>query len=399
MFPDVLPHPDIEKIRLKLTFSHRWNFQTDTAGVPLDGGQVRLSFSGGPFTPVSPGDFSQGRYNGMVANDSQAEIRGQTAFTIRSPGYVNGDHVISTIDLGFPSGGTLAMQFLYSGDSNSRPSSTNSSPNWKISKVVLAVEEIGVGTNILAAISLTETDGGFTVETDPPLAPDRFGHAIVLSDGWLAVGAPRDDQTALQAGAVHLYQRTNSASGEASFIFRQSILSPLNQAEAAFGTSVALEHSTLLIGAPGLELDGRRHRGATFVYRLEGSNWRNVGQIEPAETSEGEFGTAVALGSGWAAAGSRYSRAFSSLADRVAIHQLSLPGGALNARRSRDGAIELRISGELGRNYILQSASNLAAQNWTDLAPLLLLTPATNLFQPAETLVPRFYRLKSLQEN
>jgi len=138
------------------------------------------------------------------------------------------------------------------------------------------------------------------------LPPDRFGFSLALNNGWLAVGAPRDDISALQAGAVHLYERTNGPGG-ALFVLRQSLYSPTNQPSAAFGASVALNDSTLLAGHPGAERNTEQHHGAVFVFRRHQSGWESVAEIARPSESTGEFGSTVAFGSNWLAASSRFS--------------------------------------------------------------------------------------------
>ena len=225
------------------------------------------------------------------------------------------------------------------------------------------------------------------------LPPDRFGFSLALQSGWLAVGAPRDDTAALQGGAVHLYEKTNGA----SFVLRQSIPSPVNQPEAAFGASVALKASTLLVGSPGAELNGERQHGSVFVFRRETNAWRNVAKVFRPSGSTGEFGTGVVFGSNWLAASSRFSDTSTNLTDRVAIWQFGPAAGELSApRRLGNGDVELSATGELGGTYHLQAAGDLLAGNWTNLFPFTLAMPTTNLTDTMSATLPqKFYRLRS----
>jgi hypothetical protein len=241
-----------------------------------------------------------------------------------------------------------------------------------------------------------------TLQSDSPipagvsLPPDRFGFSLALQTGWLAVGAPRDDRVALQAGAIQLYERTNSSGGAATFVLRQSLTSPLNQPEAAFGTSVALQDSTLLVGSPGAEVNGERQHGVAFVFRRESTGWRNVTEIFRPSLAAGEFGTGVAIGPNWLAASSRYSGTSNNLADRIALWRLGPPAGQLSApRRLTNGDFQLSASGELGRGYVLQAATDLVG-DWMDLFPFTLTMPRTNLVDTTAATIPqKFYRLRS----
>jgi FG-GAP repeat protein len=233
------------------------------------------------------------------------------------------------------------------------------------------------------------------VPTGLSLPPDRFGFSLALQSGWLGVGAPRDDTAALQAGAVHLYVRTNGPGG-ASFVLRQSISSPLNQPEALFGSSVALKDSTLLVGCPGAEANGQRHHGAAYVFRRGQAGWSQLAEVLRPLQSQGEFGAAVVLGSNWLAASSRFSGPSQNLPDRVTLWPLGPVAGQLSEpRRLSNTDFQLTVQGEIGRSYFIEASADLASPNWTELFSFTLIMPKTNLVDITATTATRFYRLRS----
>ncbi len=366
---------------VQLTFNHRYSFEPG-----WDGGQVRVSVNGGLYTAVPLSAFSENGYNGAVFTNSTSILQGQTAFVNESSGYATGTRVTSICELGAMNpGDSVSVEFLYGADYNQR----GAVPNWEIESVTLAV-----GGEVLRTDQFELGEGGYAVQSELP--PDRFGFSLALGEGWLAVGAPRDDTVALQAGAVHLYEQTNAPDGAASFVLRQSIVSPLNQPEAAFGTSVALNGRTLLVGCPGAEIDGQSQHGAVYVFRRETNVWQAVAEISPPAASAGEFGTTVAFGSNWLAAGSRFSGSSTNVADRVTVWGFGPPGGELLASRSSHGsAFELTARGEIGASYSLQTATQLTPPDWTNLLSYTLTTPATNLAGPVDSVPQRFYRLIS----
>jgi hypothetical protein len=224
--------------------------------------------------------------------------------------------------------------------------------------------------------------------------PDRFGSALGLHDGWLVIGAPRDDTSASQAGAVHIYERTNNA-----FVLRQSVFSPFHQDEAAFGASVALNGlngSTLLVGSPGLKVTDRRHHGAVTVFRRD-SNWTAVTEVLSPPESSGEFGATVALGANWLAASSRFSNSSSNLANRVVLWPFGPAEGELGIpRKLANCAVALTAKGELGRKYYLEATDTLSPPNWSTLFPFTLNLPAAVLEDATQSAGEhRFYRLRS----
>ena len=147
--------------------------------------------------------------------------------------------------------------------------------------------------------------------------PDHFGYAVAFDGHWLAVGAPRDDSAAMQAGAVFLYERT-SFSGE-PFVLRQVLSSPAHQAEANFGSALALRDGSLLIGAPGLHIAGQPRKGGIYVFDNQAGSWEFRDTVPPPSASVAEYGFELAVGGGVFAGGSRFALSVTSLTERVAL--------------------------------------------------------------------------------
>ena len=115
---------------VSLSFVHRYSFESGS----WDGGQVRISKNGGPFTTVSGSAFSANGYNGTVLPNSAAEIHGEPAFVETSAGHQTPAYLTSVADLGvFAAGDTLTLQFLAANDTNTR----NLRPQWEITSLAL----------------------------------------------------------------------------------------------------------------------------------------------------------------------------------------------------------------------------------------------------------------------
>lgn len=128
---------------------------------------------------------------------------------------------------------------------------------------------------------------------------DRFGYAIDMDDGVLAIGAPYD----------HVGNDTDAGS---VYIFRPDPTIPDSWNEAAkitsddvirfdlFGSSVALDGDTLVAGAPGDFTFGSKLGGAAYVFeRVPGpvETWQQVARLRaPAgHPVDSSFGQTVAL--------------------------------------------------------------------------------------------------------
>jgi hypothetical protein len=112
------------------------------------------------------------------------------------------------------------------------------------------------------------------------------GDNISLKDGLLAIGVNSFGDS--EQGCVLIYQR-DDVSRAWNFVTRLQPNDP--QAEAFFGTSVALLGEYMLVGAPGIANDS----GAVYAFRSENGTWRQIQKILPPDPiSGGEFGNSVA---------------------------------------------------------------------------------------------------------
>lgn len=151
----------------------------------------------------------------------------------------------------------------------------------------LGEDEILVGAPAAGAgeVSILDVSGESTGSIVPPVEVqpgDRFGFALALGGGYLAVGAPRSGDS---RGAVYVY--------------REDWPGPCELSDAAdgdqFGTAVALSDKYLVVGAPFAETGG-----AVDVFSL-GSTCEELrnqipAKLLPADSSPVDaFGFAVAV--------------------------------------------------------------------------------------------------------
>ena len=126
----------------------------------------------------------------------------------------------------------------------------------------------------------------------PTLAPgDRFGHALALDAGFLAVGVPGRDEGGWNTGCVVIFRETESGWTEDAWIYP-----PASSSGALFGYALALKGDTLVVGAPehgDLALAG----GAAFVFQRDAQGDWSAGELLARSESEPlqRFGAAVAV--------------------------------------------------------------------------------------------------------
>jgi len=93
---------------VQLTFVHRYSFEQGN----WDGGQVRVSVNGGPFTAVPSVAFTQNGYNGTVVANSASALAGQPAYVLDSTDFA-GSKLTSICTLGsFQAGDSIQVAFM-----------------------------------------------------------------------------------------------------------------------------------------------------------------------------------------------------------------------------------------------------------------------------------------------
>jgi hypothetical protein len=118
---------------------------------------------------------------------------------------------------------------------------------------------------------------------------DHFGTSISGDDGWLAVGAPADDDYGPQAGAVYMFQRVGGL-----LIERQKLIPSQAQLLNYAGSEVTVFGRWLAVGLPGSDLAGVNAGSVTLFENQEGV-WNEVGVLIASDPTPGaSFGHSMA---------------------------------------------------------------------------------------------------------
>jgi len=121
----------------------------------------------------------------------------------------------------------------------------------------------------------------------------RFGSSVALDGNTVLIGAPDDDDNGRQSGSAYVFARTNG-------VWTQSakLLPSDGVCGDGFGTSVALSDDVAAIGAPGDD-DRQIGAGSFYLFVREGGDWKEQAEVlAPDGDFADEFGTAVAVHGG-----------------------------------------------------------------------------------------------------
>jgi len=125
-----------------------------------------------------------------------------------------------------------------------------------------------------------------------------YGQSVAVSGDTAVVGAFYDDGSGRDPGKVFVYRRTGDAWD------LEQVIAPTGADHRSFGKSVALSDGTLLVGGPYAAVDGHAEAGAAFVYTLSDGTWRERATLScRGATADDHFGSAVALQDGTAVIG------------------------------------------------------------------------------------------------
>ena len=120
-------------------------------------------------------------------------------------------------------------------------------------------------------------------------AGDAFGTAVDIDVDTAVIGAVGDDETASDAGAVYVFNRTAG-----TWYFGQKVRATDGIAGHDFGGSVSVSGDTLIAGAY-CDDDNGTEAGAAYVY-VRSTSWDIEQKLTPSGAQAGDwFGFAVAL--------------------------------------------------------------------------------------------------------
>lgn len=120
-----------------------------------------------------------------------------------------------------------------------------------------------------------------------------FGRSIALAGATLVVGAPSSTSAAAQAGAVEVFGRFDGQSWKPV----ARVIAQDGRTGDAFGSAVAIEGNTLVVGASGDSTKGPS-AGAAYVFERshQSNRWVQVAKlIAPNAEGQDFFGNAVAV--------------------------------------------------------------------------------------------------------
>jgi LPXTG-site transpeptidase (sortase) family protein len=125
---------------------------------------------------------------------------------------------------------------------------------------------------------------------------DEFGWSVAISNQFLVIGARNADSDSgnnrlTDAGAVYVFERQGNIWSQTTKLVAKDA-----EPEDGFGTSVAIDRDTVVIGAPGHDITDEKDAGAVYIFVHTGDGWIQQAKITADDPhTEDNFGCSVAI--------------------------------------------------------------------------------------------------------
>ena len=120
-------------------------------------------------------------------------------------------------------------------------------------------------------------------------AADEFGTAVAISGDTVIAGSIWDDDTNSGSGSAYIFTRSGT-----TWTQQQKLTASVSEAVARFGTAVAIDGDTALVGTPFENISGLSDAGAVYVFTRSGTTWTEQQRIpHPTPGANDHFGKSV----------------------------------------------------------------------------------------------------------
>jgi trimeric autotransporter adhesin len=124
-----------------------------------------------------------------------------------------------------------------------------------------------------------------------PIADSAFGSALALDGDTLVIGAQKDPSSAAAAGSAYVFTQQGGAWSQ-----EQRIEPSMPSAGTTFGWSVAVQGDTLVVGAPRATLSLTAPSGQAYVFRRTAGHWEQTLVLQaPVPRTTDYFGVDLVL--------------------------------------------------------------------------------------------------------
>lgn len=127
---------------------------------------------------------------------------------------------------------------------------------------------------------------------------DQFGTSVAIDDATIVIGAPFDDAKGNRSGSVYIYTRLGFGPS-ATWLLKDRLVAEDGEPSDNFGEAVAIDGDTIVVGAP-FDDDEGYNSGSIYIYTQSGSGtekkWSLQQHLVARDGSDSDqFGSSVAI--------------------------------------------------------------------------------------------------------
>jgi hypothetical protein len=152
------------------------------------------------------------------------------------------------------------------------------------------------------------------LKTSDPESGDELGESIAISGNTVIAGAKNEDTGGTNVGAAYVFTRSGT-----TWTQQQKIQLASQTASDYFGYAAAIDGDTAIVGAP-LEDTTTTESGAVFVFTRSGTTWSQQAMLKASDTGGSDYyGITCAIDSDTVVVGAPYEDAQASNAGAAYI--------------------------------------------------------------------------------
>ena len=123
-------------------------------------------------------------------------------------------------------------------------------------------------------------------------ATDLFGYSVAADDGYLVVGAPRDDDKGKDSGSVYIFKFNGT-----TWIQEAKLVASDGGSEDAFGQNIDIDNGRIIVGSRYNTHSSKINVGAAYVFHLVDDVWTQEAKLTNGEYAKqyDYFGTDVSI--------------------------------------------------------------------------------------------------------
>ncbi len=231
---------------------------------------------------TNPTPTAEGRFGDAVAV-------GDGVIAVGAPAETEGGNVSAGVVEVYNATTDALRYALYGDNSTSAEFGTSLAVGDDVLVVGAPTQNVGVIADAGAAYVFNLTDGATMTELQSSSTGAELGQSVAVGPTWYAVGAPGED-IGVNASAGVVLVRSLVHPSQVTF---DNVKAPVAASDARFGASVAVAGDTLAIGAPGSNSGGDTGSGVVYLFNAETGDLSHL-LTSPNAISDGKFGTSVA---------------------------------------------------------------------------------------------------------